>query len=117
VLRLIRSYFVLGDGRFKFLLPGFRAPASCVLPANHLATFKAFAVDYIPGFPEALLETVDRYSAQGGYNKTISIIQSSGTGKSRGVAEAARIRFSFLFNLRRNVEHYSTLPRFLLGTG
>ena len=54
---------------------------------------------------------------QGGYNKTISIIQSSGTGKSRGVAEAARIRFSFLFNLRQDVQHYSKLPGFLLGTG
>ena len=51
------------------------------------------------------------------YNNMISIIQSSGTGKSRGVAEAARIRFSFLFNLRRDVDYFSMFPGFLLGTG
>lgn len=42
-----------------------------------------------------------------GHHHAVSIIQSSGTGKSRGVEETAQRRFTILFNLRRNLEYYS----------
>ena len=81
------------------------------------ATFNAFRSPYVPGFPQALLKTVDEYVGNHDYNHSISIIQSSGTGKSRGVAEAAKIRFTFLFNLRGDVQYYSTPSGFILGIG
>ncbi|KAN0078482.1 hypothetical protein V8E55_010539 [Tylopilus felleus] len=67
-------------------------------------TFNAFRIPYVAGFPQALLKTVDEYHKDRRYNHSIYIVQSSGTGKSRGVAEAANIRFTFLFNLRRDLQ-------------
>ena len=82
-----------------------------------LATFNAFRSPYVAGFPQALLKTVDEYVGNQHYNHSISIVQSSGTGKSRGVAEAAKIRFTFLFNLRPDVQYYSTSSGFILEIG
>ncbi|KAN0073813.1 hypothetical protein V8E55_012067 [Tylopilus felleus] len=65
---------------------------------------------YVAGLLHALLKTVDEYVGNQHYNHSISIVQSSGTGKSRGVAEAAKIRFTFLFNLRPDVQYYTYPP-------
>ncbi|KIJ14748.1 hypothetical protein PAXINDRAFT_12576 [Paxillus involutus ATCC 200175] len=76
---------------------------------NQDASFKAFRTPYKPGFSKALLTIMDNYHKKEGYNQVVSIVQSSGTGKSRGVEEAAHTRFTFLFNLARDIEN-STYP-------
>ncbi|KAN0081434.1 hypothetical protein V8E55_009058 [Tylopilus felleus] len=74
------------------------------------ATFNAFRIPYVANFPQALLKTMGKYFKERRYNNFISIVQSSGTGKSRGVAEAAQIRFAFLFNIRRDVRYFTYPP-------
>ena len=86
------------DGRL------FRLSGCHLADCYSLVTFNAFRIPYVAGFPQALLKTVDEYHKDRRHNHSISIVQSSGTGKSRGVAEAANIRFTFLFNLRRDLQ-------------
>ena len=80
------------------------------------AVFEAFQDPYVPGFPAALLEILDRYDKVGIYDRAVAIVQSSGMGKSRGIEETARSRFTFLFNLRRNIHpSFGMQPRTPLG--
>ena len=99
------------DGRL------FRLSECHLADCYSLATFNAFRTPYVARFPQALLKTVDNYFEDRRYNNAISIVQSSGTGKSRGVAEAAKIRFAFILNLRRDVRYFSTPSSFVLGMG
>ncbi|KAI6031017.1 hypothetical protein EDC04DRAFT_3065254 [Pisolithus marmoratus] len=50
----------------------------------------------------ALLENINMMDREGSYSSAVSIIQSSGTGKSRMVHELADIVFTIPFNLRRS---------------
>jgi hypothetical protein len=62
---------------------------------------------YMSQFPHILLTTMDRYvvdASSGCYNRSFSIVQSSGTGKSRLVDYSAQSRFTFPFNLHEQME-------------
>ena len=100
-----------GQGRL------FRLSECHLADCYSLATFNAFRIPYVANFPQALLKTMGKYFKERRYNNFISIVQSSGTGKSRGVAEAAQIRFAFLFNIRRDVRYFSTPSGFLSWDG
>jgi hypothetical protein len=70
---------------------------------SHPSDFKqAFETEYAAPFPDILLTTMDLYTPRKGvtyYNRSLSIVQSSGMGKSRLVDHSARSRFTFPFNL------------------
>ena len=53
-----------------------------------------------------LVKILEFYQVRETYNQAVSIIQSSGTGKSRGMEEVAKIHFTFLFNLMKNNHGY-----------
>jgi len=71
----------------------------------HPSDFKqAFETAYAAPFPDILLKTMDRYTPRRTvehkyYNRSFSMVQSSGMGKSRLVDHSARSRFTFPFNL------------------
>ncbi|GAB1528280.1 hypothetical protein RhiTH_011472 [Rhizoctonia solani] len=71
----------------------------------------AFQDIYEGDLPEAFIDTLDTYAASAmgppakerAYNKSIPIIQSSGTGKSRMVEEAAKHVFTIPINIREDL--------------
>jgi len=88
----------------------------------HVPDFKqAFEVEYSAPFPDILLNTMDLYSPLLGgryYNRSFSIVQSSGMGKSRLVDHSAKSRFTFPFNLHEmmSTRTKSMHPSFLLSS-
>ena len=65
------------------------------------AAFRSFHQNYIGQGHLVLLDAMDGHlSTLSSYNRSISIVQSSGTGKSRTVDKAAELRFAFPLNLR-----------------
>jgi hypothetical protein len=57
-------------------------------------------------FPNILLTTMDQYTparAEDYYNRSFTIVQSSGMGKSRLVDHSAKSRFTFPFNLHEKL--------------
>ena len=69
---------------------------------------RAFEMEYTSQFPDILLTTMDRYMVDTSSrynNRSFSIVQSSGTGKSRLVDHSARSGFTFPFNLHEPMEH------------
>ena len=70
------------------------------------ASRRAWGADYLGGTAElleriAISATTDPEFTLHPYTNQISIIQSSGTGKSRAVDELAKKLFTFPFNLRK----------------
>ncbi len=65
----------------------------------------SFSQNYVGRDHEVLLKTIDRYHGHPDpiYNRSMSIVQSSGCGKSRLVDKVAEIRFTFPLNLREAV--------------
>lgn len=78
-----------------------------VTSALRVASAEAWKVGFVSG-PEKLLSQQIRSAMQGFRRKTgfywnhVSVIQSSGTGKSRTVDEVAKEMFSIPLNVRRN---------------
>jgi hypothetical protein len=70
-------------------------------------TYDAYHEKYRGKLDVALLRVMDGYKAKleplATYNFSLSIVQSSGMGKSRTVDCAARRRFTFPFNLREEL--------------
>jgi hypothetical protein len=61
---------------------------------------------YSAPYPTILLTTMDLYTPRKGdkyYNRSFSIVQSSGMGKSRLVDHSAKSRFTFPFNLHEQM--------------
>ncbi|KAJ1301382.1 hypothetical protein OPQ81_008646 [Rhizoctonia solani] len=71
----------------------------------------AFEQKYIGNLPELFVDTLSKYSesasgveaSRRAYNRSISVIQSSGMGKSRLVEEAANLVFTIPINLREEL--------------
>ena len=60
----------------------------------------AWTVNYIGNYAGLLLENIKQMAGkEGPYSKQVSIIQSSGTGKSRMVHELAKLVFTIPFNI------------------
>ncbi|KAF8323466.1 uncharacterized protein EI90DRAFT_3292349 [Cantharellus anzutake] len=76
------------------------------------ASFQSFSQNYIGADQDCLLRALDNYvTAQSVYNRTISIVQSSGCGKSRLVDKASEERFAFPMNIREALpEGLKTYP-------
>ena len=67
---------------------------------------QAFETKYAAPFPDILLSTMDHYAINKTtkyYNRSFSIVQSSGMGKSRLVDHSAKSRFTFPFNLHEQL--------------
>jgi hypothetical protein len=83
-------------------------PAITATPTSSTETFEAFQHPYEGDSPDLLLSILDDYRRDNKpdetYNYSISMVQSSGTGKSRLVELIAQKRFTLLFNLREDVE-------------
>ncbi|KAF8335966.1 uncharacterized protein EI90DRAFT_3047708 [Cantharellus anzutake] len=75
-------------------------------------TFQSFAREYVGSHHSLLLGTLDGYCSRNirPYNRSITIIQSSGCGKSRLMDKVAEERFAFPLNigesLQKSVETY-----------
>lgn len=66
---------------------------------------KAWKEAYVGEEHKLLFDNIARMVWKGPYGNTASIIQSSGTGKSRLVYEYAALVFTISFNLRAEIEN------------
>jgi hypothetical protein len=83
-----------------------RRPALRFISHFHTSDFKqAFETKYEAPCPDILLKTMDLYTGDIDkyYNRSFSIVQSSGMGKSRLVDHSATLRFTIPFNLHENM--------------
>ncbi|HEV7737358.1 MAG TPA: hypothetical protein VGO47_08335 [Chlamydiales bacterium] len=74
----------------------------------HVDVRAAFEGAYKSDSRDHFLEYIDKHtprlgSADNFYNRSLSIVQSSGMGKSRLVDHCAQLRFTIPFNLRESL--------------
>ncbi|KAG7089269.1 hypothetical protein E1B28_010967 [Marasmius oreades] len=83
--------------------------------ATNIQYFKeAFEKDYCTPNPGILLRAMDEYDLgmRRPYNRSFSVVQSSGMGKSRLMDHSATLRFAIPFNLHEDMESGATYPPF-----
>jgi hypothetical protein len=89
-------------------MSGYSAVVTPFISYIFLATQYAWGIDYVGAAHQVLGEAVrlmnSSRAAHYRYSNMLSIIQSSGMGKSRMVHELADVHFSFPFNLRKRGE-------------
>lgn len=83
---------------------------ACSLNHYHSVVHEAWKAPYVSDYPNFLLDVLVKMKCKEkdgayDYNNSVSIIQSSGTGKSRMVDEAARLVFALPFNLRAKCDN------------
>ncbi|KAF8315993.1 uncharacterized protein EI90DRAFT_3021733 [Cantharellus anzutake] len=81
-------------------------------PVENWASVQSFVQPFVGEDHNALLKTMDEYVlVKDVYNFSMSVVQSSGCGKSRLVDKAAKERFAFSLNLRETLSgHLGTYP-------
>jgi len=84
-----------------------RIIAALLSLAHYTLDFKqAFKTEFAARYPDLLLSVMDQYPPNAPtkyYNRSLSIIQSSGMGKSRLVDHSAKSRFTFPINLHEKL--------------
>ncbi|KAG7091989.1 hypothetical protein E1B28_008376 [Marasmius oreades] len=75
-------------------------------PAEDIQYFKeAFEKNYRSSHPDILLSAMDLYHLdETYYNRSFSVVQSSGMGKSRLVDHSATLRFTIPFNIQQDIQ-------------
>lgn len=86
--------------------------SACPSTDNPSAVFDAWNIPYVSDCHKILVDVITKIKSgkendgPADFNNTVMIVQSSGTGKSRMVDEAARLVFTLPFNLRSEADSY-----------